>query len=330
MSLQQAIHAGEFEDDFREVRTLIESLDRYGYLKFDREEYSKAVPLFEEALDLAHDHLPADDRDLTDRLANLGTALRLASRLDDAEPKVSAALDRANGDPARHSPDVRAKLTTNLAIVKLGRGDWNGADQAFLAAQALLEQAESASSVEYANLLRNRAVLEHRRNRLAEALELINAAVDLRQALAADVDPLLHSEDLAWRSIILTGLGRLSEAADDLLGSSKLRREQLRDSSLPNLDLQARNTEQAGLLLDEAGRLPEAQQALRECGDLYAQAKAMAVLETAGTSTRHRIMAPMMKNTITDRIALRLDPESVIARSKSRGPSTPANFSNTL
>ncbi len=232
---------------------LAQSLGSIADLFLATDDLDRAVALYEEALDLHRQELPADDPRLAESVNNLANALAERGDLAEAEPLYREALGRR---VARHGErhEAVAESHNNLALVLWDLGDLAGTEEHLRRAHVTYRQTLGDDHTDYAMALGNLGNLMTEQGRFEEAEPMLRKTLEIDRRERGDdhSDVALDRDNLAT---LLRRAGRLEEAAEERREALRIRQRHFGEG---HRDILAGFSNLATVLVDD-GRLEEAE-----------------------------------------------------------------------
>lgn len=144
------------------------------------EEYSRALPHFESALNLAEVRYGSDDPRIAIELNNLAEVHRLQGSLEQAESLYLRAIALDEQALAPDSPELATSLN-NLALVYRAQDRLGEAERLYERSLSILQSAHGPYHPKVAKSLNNLAVLYEAQGRIRDARTLLDRAVAVSQ-----------------------------------------------------------------------------------------------------------------------------------------------------
>src|SRR5271157_3811196 len=229
-----------------------ESLANLALLYKDMCEYSKAEPLYQEALRIQRKVLGAEHPETATTLNNLGELYRDAGEYDKAGPLLQEALRIRQKIFGLDHSDTAESLN-NLAVLYKAMGEYDKAEPLLQEALRICRKVFGSESSNTANALNNLAVLCKAMGEHAKAEPLYQEALQIRQKVLGSEHP-----DTATS---LNSLGALYDAMGEYAQAEPLYQEALRIYKKvlgPEHPVTAISLNNLALLEFDLGRIDEA------------------------------------------------------------------------
>ena len=167
---------------------LADSLNELANLYRDMGRYSKAEPLYLQALQLRKHLFGEDNPDVATSLDNMARLYHFQGRYAEAETLLKQALKLRKSLLGKEHPDVATSLN-NLAGLYQAQKRYAEAEPLYLQAFKLTKRFMGSDHPDVATCLNNLAALYHLQGRYAKAENLHLQALELRKNLLGDEHP---------------------------------------------------------------------------------------------------------------------------------------------